>query len=230
MDRSHAALSLALLLCDMNADAHSLEYDIICHGAGLRPLPGALDRPTFEGSEGSAQVDHVLLHATAWKPVEARRAWDRPKRLFPITLPWWDLLSRAVCGARGRLHPGDGLPASIDCQQLWDLLQQGHIDIIARQRRHAAICRMAAPGAAPLAATPRPGALPPLGLPLGLLLLGCAEFFWPRVSAKMKRRPWRSSASSCSCSCGRRRRRARARAAPPRRPWAEWACARLGRL
>ena len=63
---------------------------------------------------------------------------------------------------------------------------------------------MAAP--ALLLAAPAPGALPPLGLPLGLLLLGCAEFFLAACFAKMKRRPWRSSASSCGCSCGRRRR------------------------
>ena len=41
---------LVLLLCDMNADAHSLPYRVICHVAGVRPLPGMLDRPTFDGS------------------------------------------------------------------------------------------------------------------------------------------------------------------------------------
>lgn len=126
---------LVLLLCDMNADAHSLPYRVICHVAGVRPLPGMLDRPTFDGSEGKAQVDHVLWDATAWKPAGACHQWGGAARISDhVAVVGTFVLSRGiVAGANTPSH----LPTSIR-DRLVRELRLGLADAESRQRRHAA--------------------------------------------------------------------------------------------
>ena len=209
---------LVLLLCDMNADAHSLPHSVVCHVAGLRPLPGMLDRPTFDGSEGEAQVDHVLWDATAWKPAGACHQWCGATRISDhVAVVGIFVLSRGVVVGAGA---GAGTPGPLPTStqdRLRRVLRLGLADAESRQRRHAAraagwvLLAWLLRGALARWCVGGPCLLWTLaGLELVLAVCFCADE--------------KSGVSELLQVLGVHRAGEPAR----RRPWMEWACARVG--